>query len=133
MLIINAEQKEQILKHAQLDPKAEVCGILAGNDGMVKKVFCMRNTSETPELCYFMDAAEQFKVMKELRSLGMTMLAIYHSHVGSEAFPSAKDIELAFYPGTFYVIISLEDKSNPVVRAFQIVEGKINEEKIKIV
>lgn len=58
------------------------------------------------------------------------MLAIYHSHPDSEAFPSAKDVQLAFYPDSLYIIVSLV-KKEPVVKAFSIKEGDIKEILVK--
>jgi len=131
MITISAQQREELVKHAKDSLPHEACGILAGRNGRVERIYKMTNTSDSPETCYFMDAKEQFKVMKEIRGLGLETMGIYHSHTGSEAYPSAKDVELAFYPEAVYVIVSLKDISNPVVRAFRIVEGKIVEEKIE--
>ena len=91
----------------------------------------MTNTYKSPTT-YFMHPKEQLKVMKEIRNASLEMVGIYHSHVASEAYPSAHDAELAFYPETSYVIISLKDKDNPSMRSFQIKEGQISEEEIKI-
>lgn len=130
MLIIEEKYLSDILNHAKDGAPKEVCGILAGRDSRVEKVFKMTNVSEKPEICYFMDSKEQFKIMKEIRSLRLEMLGIYHSHPKSEAYPSARDIELAYYADAVYVIVSLQDKNNPKVRAFRILENKIEEEKI---
>ena len=67
-----------------------------------------------------------------MRNSGLEMVAIYHSHVASQAYPSNHDVELAFYPDVSYVILSLKDKENPSVRSFKIKEGKIEEEEVKI-
>lgn len=128
MIIINLEQREEIIKHAKESSPHEACGILAGKNGKVEKIYKMTNTSESPETCYFMDPREQFKVMKEIRNLELEMLGIYHSHTGSEAYPSPRDLELAFYPEVAHLIISLQDINKPKIRAFRIVEGKIEEE-----
>jgi [CysO sulfur-carrier protein]-S-L-cysteine hydrolase len=53
-------------------------------------------------------------------------VAIYHSHTHTEAFPSATDVERATYPDAVYLIVSLQEPE-PVIRAFNIVEGKITE------
>ncbi|MGB9612956.1 MAG: M67 family metallopeptidase [Candidatus Margulisiibacteriota bacterium] len=132
MLIISLQQKEEIIEQAKEALPHEACGILAGKNGKAEKVYKMTNTSKSPETCYFMDPKEQFKVMKEIRNLGLEMLGIYHSHTGSEAYPSSRDVELAFYPDAYYIIISLRNINNPEVRAFKIVEGKITEEEIKL-
>lgn len=91
----------------------------------------MSNVDKSPAT-YFMQGQEQLKVMKEMRNLGLEMSGIYHSHVASQAYPSAHDVELAFYPDASYVIISLKDKNNPSIRSFRIKEGNITEEEVKI-
>ena len=60
------------------------------------------------------------------------MVAIYHSHPGSPAYPSGKDVGLAFYPDSLYIIVGLCDKERPEVRAYRIVEGKVSEVGIEV-
>ena len=129
MISLSHSQRNEIFEHAKGSPSLEICGILAGKNGRVEKVYKMTNTSETPELCYFMDSKEQFKIIKEIRGLGLELVGIYHSHPESQAYPSGKDVELAFYPEAAYIIISLQG-GEPVIRAFRIVEGEIKEETI---
>lgn len=130
MYITNA-QRNAIIAHAKREAPNEACGILAGKEGRVEKVYRMSNTDKSSRT-FFMDPQEQLKVMKEMRNLGLEMAAIYHSHLESEAYPSAHDVELAYYPETSYVIVSIKDKDNPTIRSFRIVEGKISEEELKI-
>lgn len=132
MIEISEKQKQEIFEHAKTAGKHEACGILAGKAGKVEKVYKMANTSDSPETCYFMDPKEQLKVMKEIRNKDLEMIGIYHSHVGSGAYPSARDVELAFYPEAIYVIISLQNINNPILRAFRIKEETIKEEEIKV-
>lgn len=131
MLILKKELFEQIIAQCINEYPNEACGILAGKEAMVQKVYEMTNADKSPAT-YFMDAKEQFKVMKEIRNLGLEMLGIYHSHVASAAWPSAHDVELSFYPAASYAIVSLEDKNNPRIRSFKIKEGIIAEEEVKI-
>ena len=131
MLVLTNQHREGIFLAAKAGWPNEICGILAGTNNRVEKVFAMRNTSDTPKLCYLMDPKEQLKISKEIRAAGWEMLGIYHSHAESEAYPSARDVELAYYPDTLYFIVSLKDKANPGLRAFRIVEGTITEEVIK--
>lgn len=130
MYITNA-QRNAIIAHAKREAPNEACGILAGKEGRVEKVYQMSNTDKSSKT-FFMDPQEQLKVMKEIRNLGLEMAVIYHSHLESEAYPSAHDVELAYYPETSYVIVSIKDKDNPTIRSFKIVEGKISEEEVKI-
>lgn len=131
MFCINKECYEEIVAHAKKGFPDEVCGILAGKDYAVSKVFKMINADNSP-LTYFMDPKEQFQVMKDIRSSNLEMLAIYHSHTASHAYPSATDIKCAFYPDSLYVIISLRDFNDPDIRAFCINDKNVTEKKVKI-
>ena len=133
----------EMIQHCQKDYPNEACGILAGKirpecaeegsrrHGKVEKVYQMINTDKSAST-YFMDPKEQLKVMKEIRNQGLEMVGIYHSHLETEAYPSAHDVELAFYPEVSYVIVSINDKNNPSIRSFKIMEGEISEEEVKI-
>jgi proteasome lid subunit RPN8/RPN11 len=70
--------------------------------------------------------------MMEIEDQGWTLGGIYHSHTRSAAYPSQTDVNLAFYPDALYVIVSVEDPAKPDVRAFRIVDGKIDEAEIAI-
>lgn len=131
MISLSRELFQQIVKHCVKELPDEACGIMAGKNDTVEKVFEMINADKSPEN-FIMDPVEQLKVMKELRNIGLEMAGIYHSHVASEAYPSARDIELAFYPEARYCIVTLKDKDSPRMRAFRIKEGKITEEEVSI-
>lgn len=121
----------QIIEHAKTEFPDEACGILAGRGNKVSSIFKMANTDKSAE-SFLMGPKEQFAVVKKMRQENLEMLAIYHSHPATPARPSAKDIEMAFYPGVSYLIISLADFDKPMIKAFQIKEGKVNEEEIRI-
>lgn len=131
MLILERALLDQIIQQCRNELPDEACGILAGKVGNVEKVYEMANMDKSP-VTYFMDAKEQLRVMKDIRSRDLEIAGIYHSHVASQAYPSAHDLDLAFYPEVSYVIISFQDKRNPGVRSFKIREGTITEEEIKI-
>lgn len=103
----------------------EVCGILAGNGSEVSALYKMTNSESSP-VSYLMDPKEQFLAMKDMRGKGLSMLAIFHSHPASAAYPSAKDVSLAFYDECTYLIVSLAERE-PVVKGFSIKEGKVKE------
>ena len=104
----------------------EACGILSGKGEVAESFFAMKNTDDSP-VSYLMDPKEQFHVMKHIREREEEMLVIYHSHVASPAVPSAKDVQLAFYPNVYYLLISLADRTHPVAKAYRIREGKVTE------
>ena len=129
---IERECFSEMVEHCREEYPGEACGILAGKDNLITKVYMMANTSENPETCYFMDPREQLKVFKEMRNSGLEMLAIYHSHVASAAYPSPRDVEMAFYPETSCVIVSLTDPQQPEVGSFKIADGKIEKEELTL-
>lgn len=128
--MIKRDVYEELIRRCLKDPAKEVCGILCGRDKRIEKIFPLANISDSPKLCYHIDPKEQLSVFKQLRNQGLELSAIYHSHVDSPAYPSAKDIELAFYPESSYIIVSLSDSKSPVALSFRIVEGKIEEEEL---
>ena len=122
----------EMLEDAERQLPNEACGLLAGKEGVATVFYSMTNADQSP-VRYLMDPREQFEVMKKMRLRGETMLGIYHSHVASQAYPSATDVALAFYPDVHYVIVSLGNRKKAVARAFRIEEGKVREEEIRIV
>jgi proteasome lid subunit RPN8/RPN11 len=121
---------DAIIEHMKKGYPNEACGILAGS-GKSAKFYPMRNTDESA-ISYFMDPKEQLAVFKKMRADGLEMTGIVHSHVASAAYPSQKDVRLAFYPEVSYLIVSLSDADKPVLRSFRIENDKISEEEVRI-
>ena len=132
MLILKKELLTRIIGQCQEKFPNEACGILAGRNHRAEKVYPLTNISDNPKLCYVIDPKEQLSIFKQLRNENLEMLAIFHSHIDVEAYPSKKDVELAFYPDSSYIIISLSKQKTPQARSFRIIEGKISEEELKI-
>ncbi len=109
---------EELITHARQDEPNECCGMIAGRDGVVTRVIRATNTEASPFM-YVMDPREQLDIMDRIDDAGDEMLGIYHSHTRSAAYPSRTDVELAFFPETAYVIVSLQQKE-PVIRAFRL-------------
>jgi len=120
-----------LVAHAKREYPNEACGILAGKESHVEKMYEMVNTANS-RIKYFMDPKEQLGVMKDIRNSGLDMIGIYHSHPDTEAYPSEEDRKMAFYPEAHYLIISLKDKANPITRAFKIGDTDINEKDIGV-
>jgi [CysO sulfur-carrier protein]-S-L-cysteine hydrolase len=131
MLILKRHLADDIISHCKREFPLEACGILAGKGDKIDIVYAMKNT-DRDAVSYFMEPQEQLNTMKDIRKKGLEMLGIYHSHSFSRAYPSKKDVELAFYPEVSYVIISLKDRDNLEISSFKIVEGKIQKEDVRI-
>ena len=131
MITIPKSVYNEMIAHAKAGYPNEACGLLAGRIA-VTVYYAMRNLDEA-SISYFMDPKEQLKVFKEMRAKNIEMLGIFHSHVASVAYPSQKDIRLAFYEEASYLIVSLSDKNKPVLRSFRIKDEKVTEENIKLI
>ncbi|MFZ2197840.1 MAG: M67 family metallopeptidase [Thermodesulfovibrionales bacterium] len=129
-LILSKDLLDQVISHCKSVYPNEACGLLAGKGDTAENIYKMTNI-EKSTVSYMMDPEEQFRAMKEMRNIDQIMLAIYHSHPHSQAYPSPKDISLAFYSDQVYLIIGLKDKDQPEVRAFEILEGAVREVQIK--
>lgn len=110
---------EQMLEQARTEAPIEACGILAGREGRVERLYTMRNADQSSRHC-MMEPKEQFAVVKDIRTAGLKMLAVYHSHPETPARPSEEDIRLALTPDVVYVIVSLRNADAPVVKGFLI-------------
>jgi proteasome lid subunit RPN8/RPN11 len=123
---------DEMLRLARAKPRMECCGLLAGTDGVITRIFPAQNALASAT-AYEVAPQELFSLFRQMREDGLEHLGIYHSHPATENFPSPSDIEQAGYPYQAYFIISpLPAAPNPV-RAFFIRDGQVEEMEIKIV
>jgi proteasome lid subunit RPN8/RPN11 len=116
-----------IVDHAMRDAPRECCGIIAGRDGAPVQLYETRNVAAGNRL-YEIDPAQLIDLeFRELPALEAEIVAIYHSHPESPAYPSATDVELAFWPDAVFLICSLADREWPEIRGFRIRDGAIHE------
>lgn len=127
---LDATTYEALVEHARSDFPYEVCGLLAGKGGSVARHYRIPNAARSMTF-YTMDSKALLRAMNEIDDEHWELLAIYHSHTHTEAFPSPTDVELAFYPEAVYLIVSLQDPE-PVIRAFDIVDGRITERTLSV-
>ncbi len=123
---------KQMIQQAKVEAPIEACGILAGRDGQVERLYKMTNFDQSSGH-FMMLPEEQFKVVKDIRAAGLEMLAIYHSHPETPARPSGEDIRLAITPDVIYVIVSLQKTDKHNVRGFTIENSKAVEVPVEIV
>lgn len=114
---------EEMIDHARRDVPNECCGVVAGKDGKVVKLYPSSNEEKSP-VKYRIPPKELFNAIKDIEAQGLDLIGMYHSHTHTEAYPSPTDVKLAFWPESIYFIISLAPPA-PAVRAFTIVEGRI--------
>ena len=130
-LTLDRETVDALIAHARSDAPFEVCGLLAARDGRVVRHYRVPNAARSMTF-YTMDSRALLHAMREIEDNGWDLLAIYHSHTHTEAFPSPTDVELAFYPEAVYLILSLQERGRPVIRGFDIVDGRITERTVLV-
>ena len=132
---IPQEFADAMATHSLEEDPNECCGILSGTNDTSKKLYQITNSANSPYR-YLMDPQEFLKADLDTEQNGMDFLAFYHSHTHSPAYPSVTDVRMALQSGyldVFYILISLEDHSDPQIRAFLIDEtGEISEQQIEI-
>lgn len=131
MIELDGVFHKEIVEQGLREFPNECCGVIAAEGGVPVKVFPMTNADASPAT-YRLDGQEQLRVFDEIDERGWELWAIYHSHTHSEAYPSETDVRLAFYPEAYYLLLSLQDRAAPVLRAFRIEEDRIDEEELTI-
>lgn len=109
-----------MVRHARELTPYECCGLLAGKDGTVTRLYQIKNIvamegaeavshfdeaktehfkrlspEERAEIAFLMDAREQSLALKDMRANGIELQAFYHSHPKDQARPSVTDIRNA--------------------------------------
>ncbi len=123
---------DELIAHAREDLPNECCGMIGGRDGEATTVIRVANSAASP-LRYEMDPQEQYNALKAIEEGGGELLAIYHSHTKSAAYPSQTDVNQAVaWPDQIYVIVSLADGDAPDVKAYWLKDLKIADVEIHI-
>jgi proteasome lid subunit RPN8/RPN11 len=129
---IERKHLSDIISYARDEAPREACGILAGRNGRVLRIYRTRNADRSPT-SYRLDPDQQFRVFKDIEDRGLELIGIYHSHPSSPAVPSDRDVEQAYYPEVSYVLISLADPAEAQIRAFRITAEGVTEEDLAVI
>lgn len=87
----------------------EACGLLAGRDSRVEKIFFVRNQAQSP-VRYVMDPLEQLHALEWIDDHGMDLLGIFHSHPTGPETVSPTDIAEAAYAVTYVILARMDDE-----------------------
>ena len=116
-MILPERLRRQMFEHALSDSSHEICGLLGGDRERLTSYYPVKNIAADPARRYLMDPAEQIDALKKMRAQGESLAAIFHSHTDAPAHPSRADLDMAYYPDTCYLILSLQT-SPPKLNAF---------------
>lgn len=137
MIYLKRSDYETILTHARSRVPEEACGLLGGTvdekgDKTVERVYLLENTDHSSEH-FTLSPKDQLQAVKDMRANGWSPLGNWHSHPESPSRPSQEDKRLAYDSRASYLILSLMDAENPVLKAFHIEGDDASEEPIRYV
>jgi len=132
--VIRRDLVDAMVAHARADHPDEACGVIAGPEGSDRpeRFIAMTNAERSPTF-YRFDSMEQLRVWREMDDNDEVPVVIYHSHTGTEAYPSRTDVAIAAEPDAHYVLISTRDPDEHEFRSYRIVDGVVTEEPVDIV
>jgi proteasome lid subunit RPN8/RPN11 len=129
---VKNEVLSHMMNHVLEDPRLECCGLLAGGEGVITRVFEATNDLASATE-YTIAPNELFSIVREIRRAALDLMGIYHSHPNGDNKPSARDIDQAYYPDVAYFILSPRKDTAKPIRAFSIQDAKAAELDIDIV
>ncbi len=105
--------------------------MLAGQASQVVKLYPIENRLQS-QTAYEMNPQQQLAAFLDMEAREWELLAIYHSHPNGPETPSPTDIAQAYYPDAIQVIVSLRERERPSIRAFTIVDSRVDEIEIVV-
>lgn len=158
-LVIPQQILDDIIAHAKELAPYECCGLLAGTTGVVNRLYRIKNIvamegahnlsafdtakaahlerlspEERAEIAFVMDMQDFSTAKKDMRTQGLDLQVVYHSHPHDPARPSVTDIKIATdyeeiwpkinLPLPAYLLVSLMT-SEPDIKTYWIKSGRV--------
>lgn len=121
---------DEIIAAGRKGRPEEICGLIGGTQTeeikIVREIYVLENIDHSREH-FSMNPKDQLEAVKYMRKKGLVPLGNFHSHPESPSRPSDEDKRLAYDKNASYMILSLQDEKNPVLKSFRI-NGNISEE-----
>ena len=121
----------EMISHALEDDPNECCGFLLGKGDEAARSRRAKNVHKNKISRYSMDPVEVMEIQQDADARREMFVAIYHSHTYTQGYPSETDVNNAVDSGwtdPYYVLVSLVEKTRPIVRAYRIHENRTVEE-----
>lgn len=123
---------DEVLAHARRDHPDEACGVIVGRGGEAVRVVAMTNAERSPTGFTF-DSAEWLRVYREVDDADEELLAVYHSHTMTAAYPSRTDVLWSRTTEFAHWLLVSTRSEQDEVRSFVITDGEVVEEPVEIV
>jgi [CysO sulfur-carrier protein]-S-L-cysteine hydrolase len=107
-LMLSLKQWRQMLQHINSRLPEEACGLIGGKEEQAILIIPIENEFHSP-VRFRMKPEEQLNAFLTFEQNGLDLIGIYHSHPTGPEFPSETDRSEFAYPGTAYLILSLQD------------------------
>ncbi len=115
MILISKQLLDRIHEHAAAVYPDECCGILVGTGDNEKRIYRFHKVGNINKQRlherYEIDALEHYKIDKQARGKGLSVVGFYHSHPDFPPCPSEFDTKSA-WPDYSYIIISVDKAGN---------------------
>jgi len=128
-LFISKEQMQEMMMYVDSHAPLESCGLLAGRDSKVEKIFFVQNQAQSA-IRYVMDPIEQLNALEWIESNDMDLLGIFHSHPTGPEIVSPTDIAQAAYAVTYIILTPVD--GNWHARGFWIENGRFREVTLQV-
>ena len=130
LLELPVDLAEAVIGHARAELPNEACGLLSGAAGRATTFHPARNALGSPRR-FDLHPEDLVRIVFEMEAAGDELVAIFHSHPRSPAVPSPTDVRGAEYRVP-YLIASLGDRSEPVLRAWWIASSTASEITVRV-
>jgi proteasome lid subunit RPN8/RPN11 len=119
-LVIPRHILDEMIAHARELAPHECCGLLAGNNGVISRLYRIKNIvamegaqnlssfdpekvahlerlspADRAEIAFVMDMQDFSSAKKDMRNHSLDLQVVYHSHPHDPARPSATDVKIA--------------------------------------
>ncbi len=127
---------KEIVEAAKAGLPEEICGLIGGikngDERVVKEIYLLENIDHSKEH-FSMEPKEQLRAVKQMRANGFVPLGNFHSHPESPSRPSEEDKRLAYDREASYMILSLMEIEEPILKSFRIAGRESAEEEIEYI
>ena len=127
-LKISKSLLSEISRYCEIEKPYEACGLLTGSNNHVKKVFPAKNTERSP-VTYCINPLFFLGLSRQMRTEGMDIIGVYHSHPTGLTGMSTRDIAMG-WENFFYLVVSFE-REEVRFQCFLIEDGKAVNVKIQ--